>query len=43
MLSLEIIVGMGALLALLTGAMVRAQVQRGRLPMVRSEGRCARA
>ncbi|HJX38782.1 MAG TPA: hypothetical protein VJ714_09280 [Anaerolineae bacterium] len=43
MLSLEIVVVLGALLALVIGAMVRTQLHRGRLPVVRREGRSARA
>lgn len=43
MLSLEIIVVLGAMLALVIGAMVRTQLHRGRLPVLRGEGRSARA
>lgn len=43
MLSLEIVVVLGALLALEIGAMVRTQLHREKLPLVRREGRSARA
>jgi hypothetical protein len=43
MLSLEIIVVLVAVLALVIGAMVRTQLHRGRLPVLRGEGRSARA
>jgi len=43
MLSLEIIVGLGAVLAVLIGAMVGTQLYRRRLAVLREEGRSAKA
>lgn len=43
MLSLEIIVGLGAVLALLVSAMIGTQLQRRRLAVLREEGRGAKA
>jgi len=43
MLSLEIIVGLGAVLTLLIGLMVRTQLHRRRLAVLHEEGRSAKA
>jgi len=43
MLSLEIIVALGAVLGLLIGAMVRTQLHTGKLAVRRGEGRSATA
>jgi len=43
MLSLEIIVGLGAVLAMVIGAMVATQLHRRRLAVLREEGRSAKA
>jgi hypothetical protein len=43
MLSIEIIGALGVLLGLLTGAMVRTQLHRRRLAVLRGEGQGAKA